>query len=88
MAPEIYECKTYKGEPVDIFACGVVLFQLVMGGDPFDPSDQNDKSYERLLNKPGKFWVFKKKTSAEFKDLVRKMLLREVSERISIEDIL
>lgn len=35
IAPEIYENITYDGEKKDIFASGVILFNMVMGISPF-----------------------------------------------------
>ena len=35
MAPEINLHKTYDGPPVDIFACGVMLFAMATGNQPF-----------------------------------------------------
>ena len=35
MAPEIYGKNRYKGEPVDIFALGVILFMMISNKSPF-----------------------------------------------------
>jgi len=35
MAPEITEMKQYDGEKVDLFAIGVILFNLYSGSIPF-----------------------------------------------------
>jgi len=35
MAPEIIQNKSYSGEEVDLFACGVFLFTTYMGWFPF-----------------------------------------------------
>jgi serine/threonine protein kinase len=35
MAPEINLCLKYEGKPVDIFACGVILFMMVLAAAPF-----------------------------------------------------
>ena len=36
MAPEIHQRLPYNGEHADIFALGVILFQMVMGRAPFE----------------------------------------------------
>ena len=35
MAPEIHQGAPYKGTEVDIFALGIVLFQMIIGRPPF-----------------------------------------------------
>ena len=61
---------------------------MFMYTDPFNRATLSDIKYKLLLNDPEEFWkIFEKKPSAEFKDLVRKMLLRKVSERITIDGI-
>ena len=35
MAPEVIGKKTYKGPPVDVFSCGVLLFMMHTAIEPF-----------------------------------------------------
>ena len=42
MAPEINEGKDYDGVKVDIFACGVILFIMTTGLQPFGAAKKND----------------------------------------------
>jgi serine/threonine protein kinase len=52
MAPEILMKKPYKGEPVDIFSCGVILFRMLTGRRPFEkPIASIDKNYDCLMNR-------------------------------------
>jgi len=48
MAPEIIQGKHYSGEKVDVFSCGVCLFQLVMCADPFNIARKEDLKYRML----------------------------------------
>lgn len=51
MAPELLEIRekvaigaTYKGEPVDIFSAGVILFTLIRGIMPFEKASEKDSA--------------------------------------------
>lgn len=46
MAPEILEGKKYKGQVVDLFAIGIILFGMVVGKFPFSAcAESNDELY-------------------------------------------
>ena len=53
MAPEMLSQETYLGPPVDVYACGVVLFMMSVGEFPFFES--NDKWHALLMEKPKDF---------------------------------
>lgn len=38
----------YHGDEVDLFACGYVLFEMVMKAEPFKSSNAKDKHYSIL----------------------------------------
>ena len=42
MAPEILMQLEYDGAVVDIFAAGVILFQMMVGRPPFDTAEASD----------------------------------------------
>lgn len=52
MAPEISfgGSLKYKGTPVDLFACGVILFFMVAGKYPFERAIINDPRYMNIIN--------------------------------------
>ena len=55
-APEIYK-GNYDGEKVDIFALGVILFNLVTGIYAFNEAKMSDKAYRLIMLKKYKlFW--------------------------------
>ena len=48
MAPEIFE-SNYKGEPVDVFAMGIVLFSMLTGRSMFQ-IDKNSTGPNPIRN--------------------------------------
>ena len=75
----------YKGTEVDIFALGVILFQLIFGRDPFFRAHPSDKFYKPFCdsNARDKLWNIYLKTmeieerevaEGEVKDLVISMM--------------
>ncbi|KAH8829040.1 hypothetical protein DL96DRAFT_1696038 [Flagelloscypha sp. PMI_526] len=83
-SPEIVNGEKYSGNATDIWSCGVILFALLTGRLPFD-----DKNVRTLLGKVkvGKYeippWV-----DPLARDLIQRMLVVDVSKRITIPDIL
>lgn len=55
-APEIQYRKPYKGEPVDVFALGFILFAMVFGRYPFTHATLENNNYKGLINKTDEFW--------------------------------
>lgn len=49
MAPEIVNKKDYLGSAADIWACGVILYQLLTGKLPFKSNDE--KSLFKKIDK-------------------------------------
>ena len=57
MAPEILQRKPYHGCPADIFAMGVILFELIFRFHPFKAASSYDKNYSLIAkNSPELFW--------------------------------
>ena len=57
MAPEIIENKPYDARSTDLFAAGVVLFQMVFGNLPFYEANREDAYYRPLAkNNAARFW--------------------------------
>ncbi|KAF8882512.1 hypothetical protein CPB84DRAFT_1817135 [Gymnopilus junonius] len=83
-SPEIVNGEKYQGNATDIWSCGVILYALLTGRLPFD-----DKNVRNLLTKvkSGKYdmpsWI-----DPLAKDLLSKMLIVDVSQRITIPEIL
>lgn len=76
LAPEIIELKPY-GKPVDWWALGVVMFEMVAGDVPFN-ADTERALYNKIvsgkLRMPNSF-------SPDFSDLVKNLLQIELSKR-------
>ena len=88
IAPEIFENKTYNGIKVDTFTIGVILFIIVEGKFPFNSSLTSDPYYKLL--KEGRNSVFWKDSlvSAEFKNLIERMVNYNPNIRPSLEEII
>ena len=92
-APEIFLNRKYKGEKVDIFSLGVVLFYLVTYRFGFIQAIIKDKYYRLIMAKKYDiYWELLSKhigeISEEFKNLYIKMISYSPKLRPSIDDIL
>ena len=90
MAPEIKEGKTYKGQNVDMFSIGVILFIIVQGIFPFKEARKEEYFYNLLLsNKHDTYFQKVNGTglSGEFKDLILKLFSYDGNLRPNVEQI-
>jgi len=81
-----------KTEPCDIFALGVILFNMVTGRRPFFEAEDFDAQYRHIQKEDAeKFWTSHDKLnvdfSDEFKDLIFAMLHPDPTKRMSIQDV-
>ncbi|RPD64436.1 Pkinase-domain-containing protein [Lentinus tigrinus ALCF2SS1-7] len=83
-APEVIMGEEYDGTASDIWSCGVILYALLAGRLPFD-----DENLPTLLEKVklGKF-TMPTDIDDRAKDLIRRMLEKNVKKRITIAEIL
>ncbi|XP_065364347.1 phosphorylase b kinase gamma catalytic chain, skeletal muscle/heart isoform isoform X1 [Calliphora vicina] len=93
LAPETLKCNMFEGSPgygreVDIWACGVVMFTLLVGCPPF----WHRKQMVMLRNiMEGKYsftspeWA---DISEDPKDLIRKCLVVDPAQRITVQEVL
>jgi len=96
MAPEILEGCSYKGDVVDLFAAGIILFFLYAGRRPFGCASQDeDDYYHYLVNNVSKFWNDHSDYyenpgffSDDFKDLITHMLSVNPNQRLSMAEII
>ncbi|XP_070074698.1 phosphorylase b kinase gamma catalytic chain, skeletal muscle/heart isoform isoform X2 [Drosophila takahashii] len=93
LAPETLKCNMFEGSPgysqeVDIWACGVIMFTLLVGCPPF----WHRKQMVMLRNiMEGKYsftspeWA---DISEDPKDLIRKCLVVDPAQRITVKEVL
>ena len=84
MAPEIINKTEYLGPPVDIWACGIVLFLLVTGEFPFKGNTEK-RVFDRI--KKGKFDI-PNYVSRLCTDLILRILNPVPGERLSAAQVL
>lgn len=87
VAPEVLMGRVYN-EKVDVWSCGVILYIMLAGVPPFY-GDGPTETFEAVLRGNVRFppKLFRS-VSPEAKDLLRKMLCRDVSRRFSSEQVL
>uniref|UniRef100_A0A9J8DGP2 Peripheral plasma membrane protein CASK n=2 Tax=Cyprinus carpio TaxID=7962 RepID=A0A9J8DGP2_CYPCA len=88
MAPEVVKREPY-GKPVDVWGCGVILFILLSGCLPFYGT--KERLFEAIIK--GKYKVEMNprqwgQISESAKDLVRRMLMLDPAERITVYEAL
>jgi len=93
MAPEIVRAYLKHASPkyttkCDIWALGVIMFILLSGRMPFETVDGNVVGSHRAVVKTEPAWTCVSKRSKNAKDLMRRMLERSPSKRISLQDVL
>jgi len=84
IAPEILRGKGYEGFGVDIWSAGVALYAILYGTAPF--KSNNIKGLQSLIKK-GKYSL-KEDISYDARDMLRRLLERHPSKRITIDEIL
>ncbi|KAM9767104.1 peripheral plasma membrane protein CASK-like isoform 1-T1 [Menidia menidia] len=86
MAPEVVKREPY-GKPVDVWGCGVILFILLSGCLPFYGT--KERLFEAIIKGRYKMnprqWAH---ISESAKDLVRRMLMLDPAERITVYEAL
>ena len=84
MAPEIIKKQKYD-ETIDIWSLGVLLYELVHSYSPFCSEDSD---YRKIGNNiVQSVFKFKEGLSDEYKDLINKILIKDIKKRIKIEEI-
>merc|ERR1712045_937811 len=90
MAPEIKEGKQYKGQQVDMFSIGVILFIIVQGIFPFKEARKEEYFYNLLCE--GQIDTYFQKVngtdlSQDFKDLILGLFSYDPEHRMTLEQV-
>jgi len=91
VAPEILSSKIYDGTKADIFSLGVLLFIIVIGKFPHGQKILTDRFYRLIAEKRYDEYVKlvqAQNTSKEFRELIFKLLAKNPSERLTINEIM
>ena len=89
MAPEIIKDIPY-GKPVDIWALGILLYELYFGVSPFSSNKENEEQTKEVINNimQKKLFFNKKSISYDMKDLIIHMLEFDVNYRYTIDEVI
>ena len=89
MAPEIIKDIPY-GKPVDIWALGILLYELYFGVSPFSSNKENEEQTKEVINNimQKKIFFNKKSISYDMKDLIIHMLEFDVNYRYTIDEVI
>ena len=85
------QISTYKGNEVDLFAFGIVLYELYAGEAPWQRAHINDPDYKKIIE--GDFFSFwdkpeRRRLSDDFKSLFMGLTYKDPGMRYSIADLM
>ena len=82
-SPEMVAGKKYNGFKIDVWATGIILYAMLCGYLPFEDKN-NDILFKKILECKVKY---PKYVGEKAKDLIKKILVKEPDERITISQI-
>ena len=83
-APEMVTATPYRGPPVDLWSCGVILFAMLTGSLPFQ-GDEMPQLFQKISR--GQYTI-PPYVTRDASDLIQKLLCKDAKERISAKDCL
>lgn len=84
LPPEMVEAKDHYNEKIDIWALGILMYELLVGAPPFE-EDYKSATYKRIAKVDLKLPQF---LSEDAKDLIKKLLQYNPDERLSLKNVL
>jgi serine/threonine protein kinase len=87
-APEILLRIPY-GKEIDIWAMGILLYELYFGVSPFNSNKENEEKTKEIINNimQKKLFFNRKSIAYDMKDLIVHMLEFDVNKRYTIEEV-
>lgn len=90
ISPEVYkDTEAFDGFAIDVWACGVILFTMLVGLPPFEWATRDDPRYRMItrgdLMKMLDHW--ERQISNEAGDLLQSMLREDPRERLSLMEV-
>ncbi|XP_076036808.1 uncharacterized protein LOC143022471 [Oratosquilla oratoria] len=88
IAPEVFTGR-YRGEPTDVWSCGIILFRLLTGQKPWKDAQTNDFNFAIWSSAPSKMRLRSpwRSLSKNAFGLVKEMLARKRKYRATLSDI-
>ncbi|XP_028664293.1 serine/threonine-protein kinase Chk1 isoform X2 [Erpetoichthys calabaricus] len=86
VAPELLSCKEFRAEPVDIWACGIVLTAMLAGELPWDQPGESYQEYSDWMQKKTYLSPWKKIDAAPL-SLLAKILMHNPEKRFTVPQI-
>ncbi|KAI7866683.1 kinase-like domain-containing protein [Mucor mucedo] len=83
-APEMVTATPYRGPPVDLWSCGVILYAMLTGSLPFQ-GDEMPQLFQKISR--GQYTI-PSYVTRDASDLIQRLLCRDASERITAKDCL
>jgi serine/threonine protein kinase len=93
MTPEIWKNEDFDGEAIDMWACGIILFILLVGFPPMEEPSEKDNRFNFIMK--GELYVLLNLwgigpdiVPPDALDLFNKLVRRNPLERLSVEEAL
>ncbi|KAK4509020.1 uncharacterized protein ATC70_007369 [Mucor velutinosus] len=83
-APEMVTATPYRGPPVDLWSCGVILFAMLTGSLPFQ-GDEMPQLFQKISR--GQYTI-PPYVTRDASDLIQKLLCKDAKDRITAKDCL
>jgi len=83
LPPEMVKSKAYRSH-VDIWGLGVLLYEFLVGKPPFEDTDEKG-TYRKIKNSTPDF---PPQITSEAKDLIKRLLIKNPEERLTLSDVL